>query len=99
MTLQTEPKLAEPGAGLPNPELLIARFLFVLKRLMKNRRSLDERFRVERELIAALVRSCDAELGARRILIRRPPGLEDSSRYWSVWMTLDHLRIVHVRIA
>jgi hypothetical protein len=21
--------------------------------------------------------------------------LEDSSRYWSVWMTLDHLRIVH----
>jgi len=22
-------------------------------------------------------------------------GLEDSSRYWSVWMTLDHLRIVH----
>jgi hypothetical protein len=21
--------------------------------------------------------------------------MEDSSRYWSVWMTLDHLRIVH----
>ncbi len=29
------------------------------------------------------------------MLIRRPPGLEDSSRYWSVWMALDHLRIVH----
>lgn len=29
------------------------------------------------------------------MLIKRPPGLEDSSRNWSVWMTLDHLRIVH----
>jgi len=26
-------------------------------------------------------------------------GLEDSSRYWSVWMTLEHLRIVHLGIA
>ena len=33
--------------------------------------------------------------GSRRVLIRRLPGMEDSSRYWSVWMTLDHLRIVH----
>ena len=31
----------------------------------------------------------------RRVLIRRPPGLEDSSRYWSAFMTLEHLRIVH----
>jgi hypothetical protein len=30
------------------------------------------------------------------VLIARPRGLEDSSRYWSVWMTLDHLRIVHL---
>ena len=35
---------------------------------------------------------------ARRVLIRRPPGLEDSSRYWSVYMTLDHLRIVHLEM-
>jgi len=28
-------------------------------------------------------------------LIKRVRGLEDSSRYWSVWMTLDHLRIMH----
>jgi hypothetical protein len=38
----------------------------------------------------------DAKSAGQRVLIRRLPGLEESSRYWSVWMTLDHLRIVHV---
>ena len=33
------------------------------------------------------------------MLIRRLPGLEDSSRDWSVWMTLDHLRIVHLEMS
>ena len=95
MTAQTEPKLAAPGAGLPKVELFVARLLFALRRLTGNRRSFDARFRAEREAIRVLVHSCDAESGACRVLIRRPPGLEDSSRFWSVWMTLDHLRIVH----
>lgn len=29
------------------------------------------------------------------VLIKRLPGLEDSSRYWSVFMTLHHLQIVN----
>jgi hypothetical protein len=33
------------------------------------------------------------------VLIERVRGLEDSSRYWSVWMTLDHLRIIHGDVA
>lgn len=32
------------------------------------------------------------------MLIERVRGLEDSSRYWSVWMTLDHLRIMNSRL-
>ena len=28
-------------------------------------------------------------------MIKRVVGQEDSSRFWSVWMTLDHLRIIH----
>jgi hypothetical protein len=80
-------------------ELFVARCLFGLRRLTGNRRSFEARFHKEREMIRALVGACDAESGARRVLIRRPPGLEDSSRYWSVWMTLDHLRIVHHQIA
>jgi hypothetical protein len=95
MTTPTEPKLAPPGAGLPKIELFVARQLFALRRLTGNRNSFDARFRKERELIHALVSSCDEESAACRVLIKRPPGLEDSSRYWSVWMTLDHLRIVH----
>ena len=84
---------------MPVMELFIARFLFAFRRRTGNRNSFDAHFRKERALIGALVGSCDAESGARRVLINRVPGLEDSSRYWSVWMTLDHLRIVHREFA
>jgi hypothetical protein len=93
--MQAEPKLAAPGAGLPAPELLVARLLFWLRRRLGTRDSFDVLFHQERERIRALLGTCDAESGARRVLIRRPRGLEDSSRNWSVWMTLDHLRIVN----
>ena len=99
MTAPMDPHLAPPGAGLPRLELLFARALFGLRRLTASRRSFDVRFVRERELIRGLLRTCDAETGARRVLIRRLAGLEDSSRYWSVWMTLDHLRIVHESLA
>ena len=95
MTTPTEPKLAPPGAGLPAVELFIGRRLFALRRMTGNRETFNARFHTERELIRTLVSGCDAESGACRVLIKRPLGLEDSSRYWSVWMTLDHLRIVH----
>ena len=99
MTASKEPYLSPPGAGLPKPELRIAQILFTLRRWTGGRRSFDARFARERELIRALVRECGAELGSRRVLIDRIPGLEDSSRYWSVWMTLEHLRIVHEAVA
>jgi hypothetical protein len=89
------PKLAPPGAGLPYPELLIARLLFKFRRWRGNRDSFTEHFQRERAVIHGLVQSCDAEAAACRVLIPRLRGLEDSSRNWSVWMTLDHLRIVN----
>jgi hypothetical protein len=94
-----EPKLAPPGAGLPKVELLIARALFAWRQMRGNRDFFTADFQREREAIRALVRDCDAEAGARRVLIDRVPGLEDSSRYWSVWMTLEHLRIIHTGIS
>lgn len=99
MDTHGEPRLAPPGTGLPKAELLLARLLFALRRWSGSRRSFSERFVRERERIRALVRECDADTGSRRMLICRVAGLEDSSRYWSVWMTLDHLRIVHEAIA
>jgi hypothetical protein len=90
-----EPKLAPPGAGLPHIELSIARLLFTLRRWRGNRDYFNARFEEERGRIRSLIKSCHAESGTRRVLIKRVRGLEDSSRYWSVAMTLDHLRIVH----
>lgn len=94
-----EPKLAPPGAGLPPIELVVARCLFAWKRLTKSRRAFEAEFDHERRGIRSLVNGLDAEAGSRRVLIDRVRGLEDSSRYWSVWMTLDHLRIVNGAIS
>src|SRR3569833_242935 len=94
-----EPKLAPPGAGLPEPELFIARLIFAVQSRKGNRSTFNARFAQEREIIRRLVDSCDPASAATRVLINRIPGLEDSSRYWSVWMTLDHLRIVNYGIA
>jgi len=94
-----EPKLAPPGAGLPQPELFIARLIFAVQSRKGNRSAFNARFARERETIRRLVDSCDPASAAIRVLINRIPGLEDSSRYWSVWMTLDHLRIVNTGIA
>ncbi len=99
MNETAEPKLAPPGAGLPKVELFIARALFTFTRLRGNRDTFNAHFQRERREIATLVRSCDAKSAARRVLIARLPGMEDSSRNWSVWMTLDHLRIIHHGLA
>lgn len=96
--MQDEPKLAPPGAGLPQVELLIARMLFAWRRATSSRASFDAEFRRERAAVRALYEKCDPQQGAVRVLIKRPVGLEDSSRNWSVWMTLQHLRIVHMSI-
>jgi hypothetical protein len=94
----TEPKLAPPGAGLPKAELVIARLIFAWRLRKGNRESFNARFQAERKAIHAMADSCDVETGPRRVLVQRCRGLEDSSRYWSVWMVLDHLRIVNTDI-
>jgi len=95
MKADETPQLAPPGAGLPFPENLIARVLLGLKRATGNPQSFTARFIAERALIGGLIAGKEDAALSKRVLIARPPGLEDSSRYWSVWMTLDHLRIVH----
>lgn len=99
MTTTSNPQLAAPGAGLPAPELLIARGRFALLCRMGNRDSFLENFQRERNEIRRLVNSCTVKRRGEQVLIPRPRGLEDSSRDWSVWMTLDHLRIVNDSIA
>ena len=98
-TMNETPKLAAPGAGLPGIELQIARVLFTLRACTHDRQRIDALFRQERALVAELVRSCPAGRLGDRVLIPRPRGLEDSSRHWSVLMTLEHLRLVNLACA
>jgi hypothetical protein len=95
----TAPKLAPPGAGLPWLELKFANigFHFLNRRMTREKSS--ALLKKECAAILALARLCDADTGSKRVLINRLPGMEDSSRYWSVFMTLDHLRIVNVGVA
>src|SRR3954452_1749768 len=99
MNEMTEPKLGAPGAGLPPLELFIGRLLFARRRRNGSREAFNSRLQFERRTIRELIQGCSPEAAARRVLIKRVRGLEDSSRYWSIWMTLDHLRIVNLQIS
>ena len=95
MTTTQKPQLAPPGAGLPWIELQIARILFGLRCRLGNRASFLQTFRDEQEKIRTLIGRFPAGDRGRQILIPRAVGLEDSSRNYSAWMVLDHLRIVN----
>ena len=95
----TESKLAAPGAGLPALELKIARFGFRLLSRTTTRKKSSALLAKGCAAILAQARPMSNDAGSKRILIKRLRGLEDSSRYWSVFMTLDHLRIVNLGVA
>lgn len=96
MTLETTstPTLQSPGAGLPACELAWLRIMFRLVCGSLSKHLGLRWFKLEAERIKALAGNVSAEQGAVPILISRVIGIEDSSRYWSVFMVLDHLRIV-----
>ena len=93
------PILDTPGAGLPALELFIVRRRFAFLRWRGNRESFIAKIESERSAIQELVKSSPSDQRNKPALIRRPRGLEDSSRNWSVWMTLDHLRITNLAFA
>lgn len=84
-----------PGKGLPRHELFIARLMVGWRARRTSRAESERLFSGEWDRIRKLVQSATDEQLARRVLIPRLRGMEDSSRYWSVYMTLDHLRIVN----
>jgi hypothetical protein len=93
------PKLAPPGAGIPLAERqLIGLGLRAAARFLSKDR-ITELFREEAEQAMELARGIDVDRGHRRVLLPRFFGIEDSSRHWSVYMTLEHLVIVNSAIA
>lgn len=95
----TPPKLAAPGAGLPKIELFIANLMIHWKARLTRREAAVATFARERDAILRFIGGVPPDQLAMPVLIKRLQGLEDSSRYWSVLMTLDHLRIVNQQIA
>ena len=98
-SISIPPKLAAPGAGLPKIELFIANLMIHWKARHTSREAAVATFAGEREAILRLIAGVSPDQLGKPVLIKRLQGLEDSSRYWSVLMTLDHLRIVNHEIA
>lgn len=92
--------LAAPGAGLPGVQAFVLRH--VLFPAFCRTTSWDKAlglFLREGERLAAAAQSLAPEALQTRVLIRAPMGIEDSSRYWSAAMVLEHLIEVGTRIS
>jgi hypothetical protein len=94
----TEPLLDAPGAGIPAIERFVGGLMFGFRRRFSSPAQISAKFQAEREVLRKLYLNVDPNARGTRVLIPRLRGLEDSSRYWSVWMVLDHLRIVNTGI-
>lgn len=91
--------LQPPGAGLPAFELTWLRIFFRVACSMISLNTGLRWFKFESEKILAGARRVPEGTGAISVLIDRIVGIEDSSRNWSAYMVLDHLRIVNEGIA
>ena len=88
-------RLAPPGAGLPWYQALVGRR--VLLPLMCRTHSWERArrsFLREGKCVLALADSLSVDDLATCVLVRGVIGIEDSSRYWSVALTIEHLIIV-----
>ena len=94
------PRLAPPGAGIPFFQKMILRY-FIFPRYSKKMtlETAQDFFKREGEKILAKARELPAEKITEKVLVKPMPGLEDSSRYWSVSMAMEHLIIVGSQIA
>lgn len=92
MTDSAVPRLAPPGAGLPFLEGLFLRFaVYPWTMLAFDWRQALAGFEKEAARILTLAESLSSENFFKTALVHRLTGMEDSSRNWSVAMTLEHL--------
>lgn len=96
---EIEARLQKPGAGIPWPALMFVRY-YVGPRVAAKAdwRTETTRFHDTSAQMAALADKLDNGQLQKRILVPRLRGLEDSSRYWSAAMTLEHVMIVGTSI-
>ncbi len=88
-------KLQPPGNGLPFLEALIVRYyygMFVSKKVAPEQSY--KNIHLYTHKILQTIKDLSTLHLEQKILIPKLPGMEDSSRYWSIHMTLEHLVIV-----
>ncbi|MEK7951472.1 DinB family protein [Luteolibacter soli] len=91
---QSPVALAPPGAGLPWLEKKMLGYGLGLYSKVTDRERAMERFLGEAESVLSLATPLSEEEGRRAVLVKRLRGMEDSSRYWSPYMIVQHLVIV-----
>lgn len=92
--------LAPPGAGLPVVQgFFLRHMIFPAYCLTTSWDKALAAFQAEGQKVIALADPLSNEQVQRRVLIKAPLGIEDSSRYWSAGMVLEHLIEVGTRVA
>ena len=88
-------RLETPGAGIPwlEGKLMGLGFRLMARRL--SRQQILAKFEAEAGRMLAMVEPLPEEQGRKRVLIPRQRGMEDSSRFWSPYMILQHVTIVN----
>jgi len=87
-------KLDKPGAGLPKLELFFIRIIFYLFVRFNSLSKVKKIFLKETSNILDILNNSNLDF-EKQVLINRIKGLEDSSRNWSVYMTIAHINIVN----
>ncbi len=91
---QNLPKLAPPGAGLPALEMFLQKNIVFPIFCKITFDSAIRLFEKESKLLLREVTLIPEPLRDKKILVPRLPAIEDSSRFWSAAMVLEHLIIV-----
>ena len=92
--------LASPGAGLPMVQAFALRqFIFPAYCLTTSWDNALVAFQAEGQKVLALAGPLTEDRLQRRVLVKASMGIEDSSRYWSAAMVMEHLIEVGSRTA
>jgi hypothetical protein len=95
-----KPDLAPPGAGIPALQRWVGGHVLLPRYCRRlTWEGVPDRLEAQGQALQASLRGCSPEELARRVLVPRQIGLEDSSRWHSAAMVLDHLAIVGTRVA
>jgi hypothetical protein len=89
-----EPKLDKPGAGLPFLDSLFVRWY--VGPIQSRKADKEKNLRLFKMVGARILKEADGVAADKRdvkVLVPKMKGIEDSSRFWSVNDTLEHLLI------